>query len=140
LAAHGVGITVGRTSLEAVVRSVSTNTLRAAAAIDSQSDHDVKKCQQIFNSPIISARAVFAGQRTTTALQQRATRVGRFVKGDTSRRFSNILDILVVLVQTLGRVLGELEFDGVWWSLGRILMSWAQGDLLCPFRCLGYPE
>ena len=140
MTAHGVGITVRRTSLEAVVRPVSTDTLRTAAAIDIRLDHGVKKYQQISNSPIISARAVFAGQRTTTALQQRAARVTRFVRGDTSRRFSSILDILVVPVQTLGRALGDLEFDGVWWSLGRILMSWARGDLLCPFRCFGYSE
>jgi len=138
LTAHGVGITVGRTSLEAVVRSVSTNALRTTAAIDNELDHNIKKCKQTFNTPIIGARAVFAVQRAAAALQQRAARVARLVGGDTSRRFGSILDELVVLVQTPARVLGELKCNGVWWSLGRILMTWAQSDLLCPFRCLGY--
>jgi len=101
LAAHGRGITVGRTSLEAEVGSVSANTLGAAAAIESQSDDEVKECQRTFNSPIIGARAVFAVCRTTTALQQRAARVARVVRGDNSGRFISVRNIRVVLVQTL---------------------------------------
>ena len=101
LAAHGRGITVGRTSLEAEVGSVSANTLGAAAAIESQSNHEVKKCQRAFNSPIIGARAVLAVCRTTTALQQRAARVARVVRGDSNSRFISVRNIRVVLVQTL---------------------------------------
>jgi hypothetical protein len=66
LAARGVRITVGRAFLEAVIWSVSSDacTLRTTAAVDRQLDHNVKKCQQIFNSPIIiSTRAIFAIQR-----------------------------------------------------------------------------
>lgn len=140
LAAHGVSIAVGRTSLKAVVRSVSTNPFWTAAAVDSQLYHDVKGYEQMLDSPVISTRAVLAIQRTTAALQQRAGRAARPVGGDTSRMLSSIRGILVVLLQTLDRVLGELEIDGARWSLGRVLMSWVQGDHLGPFRCFGYLE
>lgn len=91
--------------------------------------------------PVVGARCVFAVRGATATPLERAARETRLVGGDAGRRLSSILSILVVLVKTGGRVLRELEiFGGVWGGLGRVLMTRAHGNLLCPFWSLGYWE
>lgn len=90
----------------------------------------------MFDSPVVSTGTVFAVRWTTTALLKRAAWVAR-LRSNTSRGFSSICGILVVLIKAGGRVPGELKIGGVRGSLGRVLVSRAEGDLLCPFRSLG---